>query len=596
MRNALMRHVAAKAGSDILERSRHAIFIGWSLVLAATGTVTALLGPALDVPAASLFGGLMLAASLGGIVLSRFAHVGTAQTIQTTAMAAVLFFAGELPGTSQALVAVLAFMLVLEASLMGRKELSIAAGVLAAGVVMANAFLPDTGLVLLDQTSMIDSWVLVGSVLYGAALLGRLQAIQTLQANLGQTGRRRARFLAAVMQEGILELDSQGTLISAAGTVGELFQRPSHVLLDEGIRDLVHVADRPIFLATLAEAQASREAVTIEVRMRAGGWGGVAPHHFWAEMRIHPIPHSGSSILGDEGADVVVLIHDVTARRDAEEGRKASLERAEEASAAKSRFLATMSHELRTPLNAIIGFADILDQGVFGKLDNPQQREYVTLIRDSGIHLLQVVNDILDLSKIEAGHFSVVAEPFNPLPVLARTVEMVRPQVTEKKQVLNLHLDDALEEVVADQRAIKQIVLNLLSNASKFTEEGGRVSLRVCRDGADMLISVSDTGIGIPKDHLKSIGQPFYQVDSAYGRQHQGTGLGLSVVRGLIELHDGRFELTSVEGEGTTVTIRIPLAGPAPKVEEERGSLHSLPAPRPQGADTKGTEKKARVA
>jgi cell cycle sensor histidine kinase DivJ len=196
------------------------------------------------------------------------------------------------------------------------------------------------------------------------------------------------------------------------------------------------------------------------------------------------------------------------------------------------------------------------------------------LIKESGEHLLQVVNDILDLSKIESGAFDVAAEAFELAPLIERCVQIMRAQADKTGVTLATDVDAGLPELVADQRACRQILLNLLSNAVKFTDRGGRVVCSAHRDGRRVSIQVRDNGIGIAAEDLPRLGQPFVQADSGYDRRHEGTGLGLSVVKGLVALHGGQMLIDSAPGKGTTVTIHLPLAGgrdsvtPLPRVRQ----------------------------
>jgi cell cycle sensor histidine kinase DivJ len=216
---------------------------------------------------------------------------------------------------------------------------------------------------------------------------------------------------------------------------------------------------------------------------------------------------------------------------------------------------------LRTPLNAILGFSDVLAGEYFGKLANDRQREYVGLIRQSGAHLLSVVNTMLDMSKIEAGRYELLTEPFMIGEAMETCRAMLDLSAREKGITLTSRSARGLGEVVADRRAIQQILINLAGNAIKFTQSGGVVSIDAMQDGADLLISVSDTGIGIAPEKLEFIGQPFMQVENAYTRSYEGTGLGLSLVKGLVALHGGRFTIASRPGEGTVVTISLPADG-----------------------------------
>jgi two-component system cell cycle sensor histidine kinase PleC len=241
--------------------------------------------------------------------------------------------------------------------------------------------------------------------------------------------------------------------------------------------------------------------------------------------------------------------------------------RAEEANQAKSKFLANMSHELRTPLNAIIGFSEIMESGMFGPLGSGKYTEYSRDIRESGQYLLDVINDILDMSKIEAGGIHLNPEPVELDRILADCVRVVLGRANEKRLRLNCDITEGIT-LTADRRALKQIVLNLLSNAVKFTPDGGVVRAHGRVRGGMVTIAIADNGIGIPKDALGKLGRPFEQVESQLTKRHQGSGLGLAIAKSLAELHSGTMRIRSVLGGGTTVVVRLPLAARATASEE----------------------------
>ena len=231
--------------------------------------------------------------------------------------------------------------------------------------------------------------------------------------------------------------------------------------------------------------------------------------------------------------------------------------RAEEANQSKSEFLANMSHELRTPLNAINGFSDIMKKEMFGPLGDARYKEYVNDILFSGQHLLSLINDILDMSKIEAGKMTLNTEPMIITDLISQVLRIVRGRADENRLKL-IYEGETTPEIEADPRAVKQILLNLTTNAIKFTPEGGMVRISVEAKSAGLIVHVSDTGIGISQADIERLAQPFEQIDSQHSRQHEGTGLGLALSKSLVELHGGNFKINSVVGEGTTVTFTLP--------------------------------------
>ncbi|WP_312794058.1 PAS domain-containing sensor histidine kinase [Tianweitania sp.] len=264
----------------------------------------------------------------------------------------------------------------------------------------------------------------------------------------------------------------------------------------------------------------------------------------------------------------MATIHDLSLARRAEEERVAELadlntkymhetERAEAANRAKSEFLANMSHELRTPLNAIIGFSELMASGFFGPLGSERYAEYARDINSSGTYLLGVINDILDMSKIEAGHFTVDREEVDLASLITEAVKVVALQAQAKAITIDTKIADTLT-AFADKRAVKQIAINLLSNAVKFTGQGGRISVRARHAAGALMLTIEDNGCGIPKDALSKLGRPFEQVQNQMSKNHTGSGLGLAISRSLAELNGGSLKIRSVEGSGTVVSVRLP--------------------------------------
>jgi two-component system, cell cycle sensor histidine kinase PleC len=231
---------------------------------------------------------------------------------------------------------------------------------------------------------------------------------------------------------------------------------------------------------------------------------------------------------------------------------------AESASRSKSQFLANMSHELRTPLNAIIGFAEILREQTFGPIQPSRYVEYAGDIHSSGVHLLSLINDILDMAKIEAGRMELHEEQVDIGDCIAASVRLMRQRAAEAGVSLTTRVEDGLPSLVADERALRQILLNLVGNAVKFTMPGGSVKVAACLVEGCVELGVVDTGVGIAAEHFEMVMQPFGQIANEFTRGHPGTGLGLPLVRALADLHGARFELSSDLGRGTTARVRFP--------------------------------------
>ena len=234
----------------------------------------------------------------------------------------------------------------------------------------------------------------------------------------------------------------------------------------------------------------------------------------------------------------------------------------EQADASKTRFLRSISHELRTPLNAIIGFSEVLRDGLLGPLGNPRYEEYANDIHASGSHLLSLVNQLLDLSRIEAGRYELELEPQDIGEVVRNSVRLVSKQIEDAGLYLINDLPDELPSLVADQQAVRQILVNLLSNSVKFTPSDGEIRISAEIEDDWLVVVVSDTGIGIPPDKIPRLMRPFERVDNGLDRSTEGTGLGLAISRSLAEMHGGKLDLESGIGEGTRATLRLPLRGP----------------------------------
>ena len=284
----------------------------------------------------------------------------------------------------------------------------------------------------------------------------------------------------------------------------------------------------------------------------------------------------------DEDGDVISLygiMQDITERVLYEEELKAAKDASERAYAAKSQFLANMSHELRTPLNAIIGFSEMMHQEVLGPLENDKYKEYVGGIKESGEHLLDLITDILDMSKIEAGKYELDLEEFKLERVIKVVRQMMCGRAEEAGVTLQINVDDEQAEsrsLVADRRAVTQILLNLISNAIKFTQENGKIEVSVLERTDYLLLRVADNGIGIPANRLPYITRPFEQIASEYARDHQGSGLGLAITKELVELHCGSMHIDSVVGQGTSVSIRLPYDTYAERKRRERNAQAAL--------------------
>ncbi|HPD82182.1 MAG TPA: HAMP domain-containing sensor histidine kinase, partial [Alphaproteobacteria bacterium] len=260
----------------------------------------------------------------------------------------------------------------------------------------------------------------------------------------------------------------------------------------------------------------------------------------------------------DEVIALYGIMQDVTESTRREIDLRDAKDSVERAYAAKTQFLANMSHELRTPLNAIIGFSEMMERQLLGPIGTEKYLEYIKGIRESGEHLLDLISDILDMSKIEAGKYELALEEFNIAKVIRMAIHMMEGRAVDKEIKINLDCKNENLKIVADRRAVMQMVLNLLSNAVKFSHRSGTVDITL-KEGKDTLsITVKDQGIGIPANKLANITLPFEQAESHYSREYEGTGLGLSITKELSEIHGGNLSIESKLGAGTSVTIKLP--------------------------------------
>jgi cell cycle sensor histidine kinase DivJ len=414
---------------------------------------------------------------------------------------------------------------------------------------------------------------IVSAALYAAGLALGAEALARTSFWLLYAEEDRYRLLARNITDVITRHGRDGAVLfmSPAGEI--LFGSRIADLHGHGLFERVQVADRPAYLTALGDAAALGESGSVEFRVRRDGFdvdGKPMPEFVWVEMRCRPLDQAATD--GGHGRrEVVAVLRDVTQRKQQEQALEDARAEAERANAAKGRFLATMSHELRTPLNAIIGFSDMLKSESVLLLDAKRRNDYAGVINDSGNHLLAVVNGILDMSKIETGNFEITPEPFAPAQVIAGCCDILALRAREAGVTLEKLAADGLPEIVADKRALNQILLNLLSNAIRFTNRGGKVTIGARAEAATMTFRVEDNGVGISDEDLARVGEPYFQARSSYDRRHGGTGLGLSIVKGLVRLHGGEVSIRSRVGEGTRITVCLPIDCERARPAQRRG-------------------------
>jgi len=384
----------------------------------------------------------------------------------------------------------------------------------------------------------------------------------------------RLRDAIETIPEAFVLWDAENRLVLCNSNFQELHQLPDEaVVAGTSYETIVATGRKPLIRATVAHDSEPRGARTFEAQLEDERWMHISERrtkdggYVSVGTDITKIKqHEQKLIEGEKRQRGIIL--DLRKSQQALERQTAELadlaekyaeekNRAEEANAAKSKFLANMSHELRTPLNAIIGFSEIMESGMFGPLGAEKYIEYSRDIRESGEYLLDVINDILDMSKIEAGGIRLSPEAVELDALLADCIRVVSTRASEKRLAIEAEVEPGIR-VNADRRALKQIALNLLSNAVKFTPDGGAVAVQGRLRGGAVIIGIQDNGIGIPRQALQRLGRPFEQVESQLTKRHQGSGLGLAIAKSLVELHGGAMRIRSRLGRGTLVMVRLP--------------------------------------
>ncbi|KXF78292.1 hypothetical protein ATN84_00350 [Paramesorhizobium deserti] len=373
----------------------------------------------------------------------------------------------------------------------------------------------------------------------------------------------------------VIRLSPDGVIRSLSAQAPEQLGVSRQVMIGTQFIDRMHISDRVHYLGLLADLRAPENArkrsASIEVRLRRVD-GETGTHSIvFRPFRLDAVANRENGVLGG----FTLIARDISNEQAAREALQRAEDEAENLQISKNRFLASVSHELRTPLNSIIGFSDALLHEMLCRFENEKQREYVDLIHRSGTHLLDVVNAILEMSKIESGTYRIFPESFAFGDAVGMCAGVMGQQAAKKGVILCDRINAGVGELVADRRAVQQILINLVSNAVKFTEKGGCVTIDAAVETATnlpmLVFSVADTGIGMAEDDLAHLCQPFTQLDNACTRAHEGTGLGLSLVKGLVELHEGTMEIASRPGEGTVVTVRLPVNGPrAYRLQEQK--------------------------
>lgn len=494
------------------------------------------------------------------VFLSRTGKFGAAHLISAANFTGLITFSAWLTGGITSFLIPWMVAVPLEASLSSdRRVVAWAAGLASLGLIAlaaGGAFgLVPQGPNFSISANLLGLFGAMSATIYAAGLAITVQLVHRRSEDAIKFGEDRYRLLAENATDMITRHDEKGRVLFVSQAAQQLLGEAPEKLIGDGLFERVHVADRPAYLTALSQCSASGEPVTVEFRVRHQDISGPERYR-WVEMRCQPLQAARG---GAFPPSVLAGTRDISLRKAQEDELTRARDEAESASRAKTQFLANMSHELRTPLNAVIGFSEILNRELFGALGEQRYRDYARMIHESGEHLLHVVNDILDMSKIEAGKLKLVKEPFDVTSLIASCTEVMRHAADAKRLSLVTDVEPVMLELVADKRACKQMLLNVISNAIKFTDPGGSVRVTAREENGMVELIVADNGIGIAEQDLPKLGNPFVQADNAYNRSHDGAGLGLSVVKGLARLHGGRLEIASKLGQGTTTTILLPL-------------------------------------
>ena len=589
IRDCLDALLHPSARYDALTRARHRAFIaprllGSLVAFAAFPVYLAMRGAptALEVAAFSW----LIAPILLSWFLSRTGRYEGAHVLSSLAMAGMVMTLAVKTGGIESFAAIWLVVVPLEAALSASRRVVVFASVLAlacaALLIVFGHFdmLPEPDSIA-GLRGALTAFGVASATVYAAGLAFGAELLACVSVSLLNVEEDRYRLLARNMSDVISRHRRNGAVQFISPAAETMLGTPATRLLGHGLFDRVHVADRPAYLTALSDAARDGEARSVEFRLkRDAARGGERGQNnkgdfIWVEMRCRPLEPASPLEL-----EVVAVMRDVTDRKIQEQALDLARTAAEQADAAKTRFLATMSYELRTPLNAIIGFSEMIVQEDALMLDAARRKEYAQLINDSGQHLLSVVNGILDMSKMESGNFEISPEPFAPRAALLNCCSLLALKARESGIDLVTRAPEDLPFMNGDPRAFKQIVLNLVSNAIKFTERGGMVTVSAGVDGSRLVLRVTDTGVGIAADDLKRVGDPFFQAGKTYQRRHEGTGLGLSIVKSLVGLHAGEISVQSRINEGTTVTVALPLASTPPAQQPSSNIATLTPALR----------------
>ena len=565
-----------------VEKNRHSVFIGLHLlagVLALASLPFCLLLARANAPEGVSSMGLlplwMLAPLLSVAYLSKTGKLTNAFLLTAGLTAGFVIWVASLSGGIHSPHLIWLGVIPLEVMLAGngriiKQALAIclaALAVLVTGDIAHILPVTETG------SPIISGLSLMGAMLYGGMLAIRIDRMNRNRLDAVEAEEMRYRSLTNYASDMIARHDRSGDVTFASRAARDLFELPPQDLMRNGMFHRIHIQDRPAYLQALSQCMNNtddnRPAIAVELRImrdtatnKDGSVHSVASGVRWVEMRCAPERDEAGKITG-----AITTTRDISKRMQKHFAMEKAMEEAELANESKTCFLANVTHELRTPLNTIIGFSEILCHPELTKNNEERNREYAQLIHKGGTHLLQLVTDLLDMSRLESGNFEVSPQPFDLCDLTQSCCKMMQTEADQRGIALYSQFEEQSAEVFLDPRSCRQILLNLISNSLKFSDKGGQVSVALSKvsksvDGVAqhwMKLVISDNGIGIDKCDIPKLGKPFVQAESSLQRRFEGAGIGLSIVRGLCELQKGDMQIDSKLGRGTRVTITLPV-------------------------------------
>ena len=589
------------------DRQRHAIFMIVHLGLAVIGLA---LLPAYILTfrpqgiSQALLPIWMLAPLISGVYLTRTGNLAKAFLLSAGLAAAFICWIASMTGGFHSPHLIWLGVIPLEVALSGNRKIVKSALLicLAAVAVLWSVSIAS----LMQEAShqinqLVGSASVIAAILYGGLLALRIESLHRKQISKARQAESRYRAIADTLSDMVTRHDMSGDVTHASLATQTLLGIGPERIYGNGLFQYVHIPDRPTYLQALSDCinrgSNSDQPITVELRMmRAQSrpqtvcksneatdrlcQGGL----IWTEMKLVAERDAEGKIVG-----AVATSRDICKRKRHQMELEKARNDAEHASIAKTRFLANVTHELRTPLNTVIGFSELLSKPELVKTSLAQQKEYLELIHNSGHHLLELVNALLDMSRIESGNFEVEAQEFNLQNLIGDCCKMMQPDAEQKQIALYQKIDGDIPDINADPRACRQILLNLISNALKFSDADSQVKVTLnwaklpngALDKNSIEMQVCDQGIGIAAADIDKLGTPFMQAENALHRRFEGAGIGLSIVKGLVALQQGKMDIKSSLGNGTTITIRLPLDMNAHQATQEPESVVSLEPSEP---------------